>query len=935
MAESRPLRFLGGMRGRMILGGFLGLLFVLLLVRWGIALYVDALWFSAEGAARVFRTRLLWEWGGRLGAGALVGILTWVNLRIILRTFSGIQVRRRVGDLVIQEQLPDSYVRWAGILLSVLIALWFSAAIPQGTGIRALLLLNAPEWGLADPIFGRDLGFYLFLLPVLQGLLTFFLVVTVFLAVLVVAGYSATGAVEWGGGQVRVREITRVHLGVLGAIFLLLLALRFHLAPFGLIQDGNSAVQGIFGYTDEHARIPAYRFLTFLSLLAAGSVVWSIMKRRVLPAAASVGLLILGAIVAGQVVPALVQRFQVQPNELDRERPYIEHAVDFTQRGFDLSDMSRERLPYQPPSPEDWERVPDLLDRLPIWTERTLLATFRQIEARFEYYDFHRVTFDRYPSGDVVQPVALSVREVDPNGIPDPNWQNLHLRERYISGMGAVAGQLNRQDANGRLPIYLGGIPPEFRRDLDPPAELELIRPQVHVGSRPQLYSIINPGGGSFLAPDGSTGEPGRDFPEGIGMGSIFRTAALAWHFQDPNLLFASEVEPTSRFVFRRDVRERVGTLAPFLFLPEEPYPVVSDGRIIWILEAFTVSRSFPLSTAHPVDARRTARYIRNSVKATVDAVTGETRLYVADSDDPLLQAYRGAFPDLFRDLDEMPGELIRHLRYSRHLMDVQSRVLLQYHQEEPAVFHGQQDRWSIATELAVNTQPVEYRPEFGFLTLPGEEEESFVLSNVFVPQGRDNLASFVAARWGPDTGGEFLLWDVPVESQVRGPRQIEALIEQDPDISQQFSLWRQGGSQVWTGHLHLIPVGNTLVYMEPVFLAADSDAIPEIRRYVVSDGRRVVMDPTLQGAVAGLAMGLEGVVEDEVAGITELPAPGEDVPAELLERIEASGADEALRLLDEADERLRNGDWEGFGEKLRELRSLLEGQTAQTGQGT
>jgi len=925
MSEPRLLRFLQGVRGRGLLVGFLAVLFGLLLSRWGIALYVDALWFGAQGAGEVFRTRILWEWGGRLTAGLLVGVLTWVNVKFVLRTFTGIQVRRRVGDLVIQEQLPRVYIRWASILLSVLIGLWFAAAVPQGTGIRALLLLNAPEWGQLDPVFGRDLSFYLFVLPVLEGLLTFGLVVTVFLAVIVIAGYSATGAVEWGGGQVRIREITRIHVGTLAGVFLLLLAFRFHLGPYGLLQDGNSAVQGIFGYADEHARIPAYRFLAFLALASAVGVAWGLVKNRLLPAGISLAALALGAIVAGQLFPAAIQRFQVQPNELGREAAYIEWALEYTREGFDLGDMTRERLDYGPLSGQDWELVPERLDRLPVWTERTLLATFRQIEARFEYYDFHRVAFDRYPTNGRAEPVGVGVREVDPNGIPDPNWQNLHLRERYISGLGAVAGPVNRQDGDGRLPLFVGGIPPEVRDVEGIAPDLALPRPQVYIGSRPQLHAVINPSEESFLAPDGQPGEPGVDYPEGILMGSIFRTAALAWNFQDANLLLASEVQSSSRFIFRRDVRERVRTLAPFLLLPEDPYPIISNGRLVWVLEAFTVSRSFPLSTAHPVDDRRMARYVRNSVKATVDAVTGETHLYLADPGDPLVQAYNGAFPTLFRSVDQMPEELAQHLRYSRHLFDVQSRVLLQYHQDQPAVFHGQQDRWSVASELSMDTQPVEYRPEFGFLTLPGDSEESFVLSTVFVPQGRDNLASFLAASWTPEEGGRLRLWDVPVESQVRGPRQIEALIEQDPDISQQFSLWRQGGSQVWTGHLHLVPVGNSLVYMEPVFLAADSDAIPEIRRYVVSDGRRVVMDPSLQGAVAGLSMGLEGVVDDEVL---EAPELGEELREELAQEVGLQEASEALELLNEADDRLRDGDWEGFGQKLRELREFLERQT-------
>lgn len=920
-----PLR---GRRGRTLLAGFLALLFGLFLARWSVSIYVDLLWFSAQDAREVFLTRLVWEWGARFGAGLVAGLATWFNLRFVAETFGGIQIRRRVGDLVIQEQLPENYVRWAILGGCALIGLWFAAAVPQGTGLRALVLLNAPAWGAAEPIFGRDLGFYLFYLPVWEGLLTFGLVVTVFLTGLVAAGYSATGAIQWGNGGIRVKDYPRVHLGALGVVLLVLLALRFHLAPFGLLQDGTSPVQGIFGYADHHSRVPAYRFITLLSLATAAGVGWGIVQNRLLGAGIWVVALGVGTIVAGQLVPAVVQRFQVEPNELERESPYIEHGVAFTRQGFALADLDRARWPYEPPRAEDWADAEARLARLPVWTESTLLATFRQIEARFEYYNFSTVAFDRYPAQGRPEPVALSVREIDPAGIPEPrSWQNLHLRERYISGMGAVAGQLSRRTDEGRLPMFLTGIPPVFQDGPGVPGELDLVRPSVYVGSRTQPHAVIDPGPERFLGPDGAPGEPGTDFPRGIVMGSILRTAALAWHFQDANLLLASEVVPESRLVFRREVRERVRALAPFLSLPEEPYPVVADGRIVWILEGFTGSRSFPLSALHQVDDRRGARYLRNSVKATVDAVTGETRLYLADPEDPLIQAYAGAFPTLFREMDEMPPQLTRHLRYSRHFFDIQSRVLLRYHQAEPPVFHGQQDRWELASELSVGANPVAYRPEYAFLTLPDEAEESYVLSTVFVPQGRRNLAGFMAARWHDGGGGgELRLWDVPVEALVPGPRQVEALVEQDPQISQQFSLWRQGGSEVWSGHLHLVPIGNTIVYMEPIFLAADLDAIPEIRRYVVSDGNRVVMDPTLSGAVAALAMGMQGIVREEGEPAPAVD-PGVAVPEELAREIEVRGAREALRLLEEADEYLRNGDWEGFGRKLEELRTLLRGQ--------
>lgn len=922
--------------GRLLLAGFLLFLFLLLLARWAVLLYVDLLWFSAQSYAGVFWTQMLWEWGARFLVGAATIFFAWLNLRMVARTFSGIQVRRKFGDLVIQEQLPESYVRWGMLFGCLFLGFWFGAAVPSGTGLQGLLLFNGGEWGATEPILGRDIGFYAFVLPVLRSLSTFGLILTVILAGISMAGYSATGSIGWGDGRIVVQPVARVHLGVLAGVFILVLGLRFYLAPYGLVLDGNSAVQGIFGFADHQARIPAYQMLGFLSVVTAGVIFWGAYRGRLLPVAAGAAALAIGSLALAQVYPTMIQRFRVQPNELARETPYIVDAVDFTRRGFGLDQATRQTLDYRPPRAETWDEVRDRLERLPIWTEPTLLATFRQVEARFQYYDFHEVAFDRYPSGDGVEPVAVSVREVDPAGIPDPNWQNLRLRERYISGMGAVAGRVNGLTEEGRLPMFLAAIPPEFRAGPGVPDALDLTRPSVYVGtttSPQQVYTIVTPTPGSFLAPDGSPGEPGVDYPGGIRMGSLARTAALAWRFQDANLLFASEVSSDSRLIFRRQARERVQALAPFLYLPEAPYPVVADGRIVWVIEGFTFSDGYPLSREHVVPGQMSINYLRNSVKATVDAVTGETRLYIADQEDPLIQAYERGFPSLFRTMEDMPEEIRSHLRYSRYMLESQTVVMTRFHQDEPGVFHGQQDRWAIATEYGTTSQAagppgagsqtIQYRPEYALLQLPGEDRESYVLSTLFVPQGRENLASFLAARWSPEAGPELLLWDLPVEEQVRGPSQIEAMIEQDPEISEQFSLWRQGGSQVWTGHLHLVPIDGSIFYMEPIFLAADDNAIPEIRRFAVSDGLRVVMRPSVAEAVSALALGSSDVVTD-LAPSTEGPEPPPPTEPLVPRPSSTSAAEEALTVLERAEARLREGDWEGFGADIDEARAIL-----------
>ena len=317
--------------------------------------------------------------------------------------------------------------------------------------------------------------------------------------------------------------------------------------------------------------------------------------------------------------------------------------------------------------------------------------------------------------------------------------------------------------------------------------------------------------------------------------------------------------------------------------------------------------------------------YLRNSVKITVDAVTGETTFYRMEVEDPLLDAWSGVFPGLFRPLEEMPEGLRSHLRYPSILLEIQARVLLRYHQDTAPRFHGQQDMWALPQELGQGTRPMAYEPEYGLYRLPGQEDEEFLLTTVFVPAGRQNLTAILVARCDPEAYGELLLYDIAVEEQVQGPRQVEALVEQDPVISQQFSLWRQGGSQVWTGHLHVVPVGETLLYLEPIFLAAEADAIPELRRFVVSDGRRVAMEPTLPEAIEALAAA-------SGTGLPEVSTEGE--AGEAAPAVTAGWPQEALDLLDRAETSLREGDWTGFGQALEELRTLLSGLSGAPGGG-
>ena len=905
--------------GRLLVTIGIVLLTISLLGRIAAQAYIEILWFNSVGYSSVFWTRFFWEWGVQLIGGVLVGVAFFFNLRVIARALGGIRIKRRLGDLEISEQIPENYVVWGIGLFSVLGGAWFAASIPGSIGLDVLFFLNAPEWGVTDPILGRDLTFFALLLPVLRAAAVAGLVVSFLIFTLAAAGYAGTGALQWGQGRLVIEDRPRKHLGVIAAVFFAVLAGQFYVFRYVLLLNGSSGVQGIFGFTDAGARMLAYNVLAVFALAVSAAALWASFKNRLVPLMVTFGLLIAGGVTVGQVYPSFVQRFRVEPNELERESEYILENMRFTKMGFDLTDLERREFDYERTPNVDWLAAASQFEGLPIWSSQALLTTYRQLEARYPYYEFSGVTVDRYEGLDGLVPVTLAVREVLPRGIQDQNWQNLHLRDEYIRGMGAVVSAATARTPEGRPSMFVSGIPPEFSASDEAPLGVNLTRPEVYVGIRPQEYAIVNSvaTGDAAGVDRGEQQQPGVDFPAGIQLDSPLKRLALAWRFRDWNLLISGEVNRTSRFVFRRDVLNRVTRISgQLLRFPEAPYPVIHEGRIVWILEGFTWTNSFPLSTLQDLEAGRAVRYVRNSVKITIDGVTGEVNFYIVDDVDPLLQAYAEGLPGLFRPLSDMPGGLRDHIRYPRSMLRLQARVLYQYHQETSALFHGQQDVWTLPQELAQGTTPVPYQPEYGLYRLPGEEESQFLLTSVFVPRGRQNLTAILTASSDPDRYGELVLFDVPVEDQVPGPRQVEALIEQDPVISQQFSLWRTGGSQVWTGHLHLVPVGRTLLYMEPVFLAAEEDAIPDLTRFVVSDGYRVSMEETLQESIQALARIGDASAPDLIFADGPLDLPSLDTdqwPAE------------ALALLEAADAALRTGDFQGFGDALDELRVLLE----------
>jgi uncharacterized protein len=859
------------------------------------SLIADLLWYRSLDLESVFWTR----WWAALMVRGLVGVvvaaIVFLNLWIVTRSLGAIRLRRRYGNIEIAERLPQGYVFSAIGLISVLSGWWLSAGLADP--LPVLAALNPERWGLTDPVFNRDAAFYVFQLPLLNRLQTLGAIVVFWIALLAGGAYLVTGAIKLGEGRPSFGSLPRRHLGMLLASFLLLFAINVWLDRYGLVVSGNG-FGGAIGYTDVNARLPGKAIVFALTLATAAAVAYgSWVSNFRLPALLG-ALLVVGMVGAEAVYPTSLQRFVVDPNQFPREQPFIEQNLAFTRAAFGLRDIERVPLPYDGRAQLDESVLVERLSGVPLWDPRPLLTTFRQQQGLFRYFTFASVHQGRYTMGDRIEPVAISVRELETSELETAaqTWQNLHLN--YVAGEGAVVSPVSRMAVDGTPIFYVWDRdPPKLSPDAPPGLSLE--NPAIYFGERSRGYVI--------LGPDRA--------PRGVALDGIGRKLLFAWAFQSPNILLSSEPGWDSRIVYRRQVAERVQSTAPFLHVPRErsANPIIHEGRVIWFVDAYTSTSSFPLSPMLNFDGRG-VRYLRNSVKATVDAVTGEVALYAVDPNDPILRTYSRIFPGLIRDIESMPEALQRHLRYPVQMMLHQAQVLGAYHLVDPRLFYAQQDVWSVATEQYRGT-PTSMEPNYVVFPLPGSDDPEFLLTLPFVARGRQNMTALLVTRNDPPNYGQQILYTFPRDEQIPGPQQIEAAIDQDPEISQQLALWRRGGADVIRGHLTVVPVDGTLLYVEPLFLEAENAAIPQLERVILGRAGRVVMRPSFESAVAALLGGQgEGQLRQEQPG----------APRGIPGALDSEAITRARRQLEEAEALLRAGDWAGFGRSLQSLRETL-----------
>ena len=911
--------------GRLLIFLGLGVVVLAAAADAAVQVYTDALWFSALGYGNVYWTRFGIAAAARSVIGVIGALLVLANLWLVTRQLGPVHLRRRYGNIEIAEQVPRHYLLAAAVVISILAGWWLSGV--QFGGDQALMLaawLRQVPWGLRDPLLGRDVAFYVLSLPVYYSLTDFLLVCLIWSILLVTLGYVLVGAVRWNENKLHLSEPARLHFLLLAAALIALMALRYWLGRYALLVDG-SGFGGQLGYTDVHARLPVRTALSVVALLAAGTLVYGALRRVWLPPAVGVGGLLVVALLGGAAYPAILQKFQVEPNQLEREGPYIRWSLDYTRRAFGLEHLERRLLPYRKTSTPSWEAVQPSLAKLPLWDARPLQKVLNQFQAGYGYYHFPDVDYDRYGAGDSRTQVAIAAREFFEDGLPpgSRNWLTLKLNPKYVRGVGAVVTPTGEETREGQPVIWLGDLDPVTRNPAAPPA-VALTNPSVFIGQSMSDYVVVVPGrNGAFV------GSAGVDYPAGVRLNSGIRLLSFAWRFSDKNLLFSGELSDQSRILFWRSVNERVRALAPFLVWDPNPYPVLSAGRIFWVVDGYTASASFPLSRSETVGDAGELSYLHASVKAVIDAATGATALYEVAPADPLLRTYDAIFPGLIRPWSSLPPELREHLRYPQLYFAAQARVLRQFHLTNAESFFGGQDVWELPPESVHDAAPRPYEATYALMRLPGEPRTEFLLSTPFIARQRQNMTAVLFARSDPPHYGELVLFELPRDQQIPGPGQVQALIEQNPVISPQLTLWRQSGSDVDLGHLRVVPLDSGFLYIQPLFLSQSStsggpsQAIPELSRVVASDGSAVGMDSTLALAVQGLQQGAAAPGGPAPATVTA-GRPAQAAPAGALPRA-GDWPRAALQLLDEADRRLRAGDFAGFGATWKQLHEVLD----------
>ncbi|HET6977806.1 MAG TPA: UPF0182 family protein [Pyrinomonadaceae bacterium] len=894
-----------------------------------VSIYISALWFDSLGYSSIYWYIFKVKLALFIGSAALTAALLSATFLLFQKLFGAVAFEKRT--IILNNQpfqfSPAKIIRPLGWIIAALFGLIFGFRLKEHWRQFALYW-NQPATNISDPIFGKSLGFYLFSLPLYDLLCSWLLGVT-FIILCAAIAYSLLGlpqtvlkpSVRWSSGA----AFRGVCCSL--ALFLVVLGWRAYLSRFPFLWEDHPTFSGVT-YTEAHYTLPALMIVCVVLIIAAiVLIVNAFSVRRFSLLLIALALPVAAYVIGIVLVPSYVQSFIVKPNEIDRETPYIGYNLEWTRKAFGLDQIElRDFEAENSVAALDLANNRQSLENIRLWDWRALQDTLRQIQAIRTYYDFPDVDVDRYSMAGQIRQMMIAPREINDDKLPasSRNWVNERLI--YTHGYGVTMNSANGFTPEGLPQFVLSNMPVE--------GDIKVTRPEIYFGETTDRYVYVKTRQQEFDYPQGDTNATTTyQGTGGIPIGNRLRRMLLAWGVGDLSRLpFSDAITSDSRVLINRNIREIVNGVAPFLTYDKDAYVVVSnDGRLFWMIDAFTESSYFPYSTHHDV-AGNSLNYIRNSVKVVIDAYNGTASFYVFDNQDPILAAYRRIFPNLFQDASQMPADLRAHVRYPETLIRAQGEVYSLYHTQNPKVFFQREDVWSIAQHIRINeknekvSEPID--PYYVLMQLPGEQQRNeFVLIFPFTPANRNNMIGWMAGRSDGEHYGKLLVYNFPKSRLIDGPVQIEARIDQNAQLSGQFTLWNQQGSRVIRGHLLVIPIGRSLMFVEPVYLQAERSPMPELRLVVLATQEKLGYGQSFNEAMNSLFG--EAATKTTEPQEANQPAQQSTTPVDLQELV-----NRAIQEFEDYQRLTSQGKLGEAGQKLEQHKRTLEEIRQKAGRG-
>ena len=857
--------------------------------------FTNYLWFDSVDLNSVWIKILLTKSILVAATSLLAFAFIFINLRLAVRatpvmdifeSFESQDPLTRFREFFNERFLK--YRLWGAIGLSLFLGAGASQLWEQ-----VLLFINQKSFGVADPVFQYDVSSYVFGLPLYRLFVSWGFQLVIFTSFIIILFFIATGALQLRQGRLpEVSSGAKAHLSVLLAFVAVLKAFAYRLDSMELLYSPRGKVFGA-SYTDVVAHLPALNLLILISLFGAVLLLVNIKRRGWLLPATAISLWLAVSIIVGGVVPAAIQRFRVVPDELNKELPYVENHINYTRLAYGLDSIEEKSFEASPNlTDNDISDNAQTVDNIRLWDPTVLAETYSQLQEIRAYYALDEVDVDRYRINGELTQVMVSARELDQTNLPAVGWVNERLQ--YTHGYGVVFSPANNVASQGQPDFYVKGVPATTTV-----SELEVEQPRIYFGESAESveYVVVNSLQDEVDYPLSTEGQSvaytNYSGDGGVGIGSFFRRLGFALRYSELNLLISNQLSDDSKLIMERNVVSRVKKAAPFLYTDNDPYLALIDGNLFWIIDMYTVSDKYPY--AQPADTRRinensglpmNFNYLRNSVKAVVNAYDGTMNFYVVDENDPLILSYKDIFPNLFTPKSSMSSELLDHIRYPEDLFTIQSDMYRDYHMTDPRVFYADEDPWVIPSDSSTTPRVATLRGEFteiGFkpmlpyyllMSLPGESDLSYLIFQPFNPENRPNMQSFLVADADPENYGQLIDFRLPKGEFVDGPSQVATRINQDPDISQIFTLLDQQGSSVIKGNLFVVPINQSILYYQPIYLQGEQNPLPEFKFVVVVFQDRIIMEETLSEALASVFGGdfaTENVEDTEGESALEL----------------------------------------------------------------